>query len=262
MSPTLGDMEHRLSSYYTRFDQGRCTDTVALARFAADDMTADERLEFEDHLNQCSGCRADLEDFASVAEIWDAEEPSPEGIGARLLGFWSLPRLALAASAALLALVLVLVPVGPREEERILRPKGTWQLHVAAERSGHTFRVQNGSILQTGDQLGFFYTAERPGYLMILYADEEGEIIRLFPALEPQSAIADEGKNIRVPDGAKLSPGEGCEWVVGLFSDQPITGDQAREAIGRMLGERKGCRLDASSAKLQGAGIQVIQVNR
>jgi hypothetical protein len=262
MSPTLGDIERGLSAYYTRFDRDRCADAVALARYAADDLSAAERLEFEDHFNQCSECRADLESFTSVADIWDAGEPAPEGILARLLGFWSLPRLALAASAAVLALVLVLVPFGPREKERVLVPKGTWQLHVAAERSGHTFRVQDGSILQTGDQLGFFYTAERPGYLMILYADEEGEIVRLFPALKPQSAIAAEGKNIRIPDGAELSPGEGCEWVLGLFSDQPFTGDQAREAVGRMLGERKGCRLDASSAKLHGVGIQVIQVNR
>jgi hypothetical protein len=261
MSPTLGDIERRLSSYYARFDQG-CGDTVALARYAADDLTAAERREFEIHLGLCSDCRADLEVFTSVEEIWDAGEPAPEGIIDRLLGFWTLPRLALAASAAVLALILVLVPLGPPEEERILVPKGTWQLHVAAERSGHTFRVVDGSVLQTGDQLGFFYTAERPGYLMILYADEEGEIIRLYPALKPHSAAAAEGKNIRIPDGAELSPGEGCEWVVGLFSDRPLTGDSAREAIGRMLGERKGCRLEASSAKLQGVGIQVIQVNR
>jgi hypothetical protein len=153
-----------------------------------------------------------------------------------------------------------------REPEEQLRPKGTWQLHTGVERSGHEFLAYDGIRLETGDRLGFFYTAEQPGTMMILYADEAGDIVLIYPAQAKTSARIDAGREVRVPDGAVVDPGRGCEWVIGLFSDRPFAIRTAHEVIRRMLEERIGCRIPAripvDMPGMEGAHVHVLRVIR
>jgi hypothetical protein len=237
---------------------------VDLARYAADDMTESERAAFEPHLHKCPACQASLDEYARLGGVWEeTPEQRKPALSEWLFGPGRMRWMLGAASAAILALVLMLVPFGTREgQEGLLRPKGYWKLHAAAERNGKTFRVADGSVLETGDRLGFFYTSEKKGHLMILYMEESGRIVRLYPARSAASGRITIGKNVRIPDGAVLSPGSGCEWIVGLFSEKPLSVDLAKKSVSRMLRLRKGCKLDPGDSRLKKVDLQVIQVIR
>jgi hypothetical protein len=236
---------------------------VALNRYAAGELDGPELEAFESHLEGCAHCRQALSEFDALAGIWDAEPEEERPFIQRLLGPGRLRWAAGLAAAAALALVLVLVPFGGQEgREGVLTPKGYWQLHVAAERDGKTFRVTDGSVLKTGDQLGFFYTAEKEGYLTILYVEESLRIVRLYPTLGTPGGQVTLGKNIRIPDGAVLSPATGCEWIVGLFSEQELAEEIAMKSVSRMVKKRRGCTLDAGDSQLKQVAVQVIQVIR
>jgi len=98
--------------------------------------------------------------------------------------------------------------------------------------------------------------------LLILYADESGQIVRLVPAEQTRAASVEPGHQLRLPDGAVLSPGRGCEWVVALFSTASLSNQEAAAAVARMLQRRHGCRLSAEAAGLPGVSIQTVQVQR
>jgi hypothetical protein len=167
---------------------------------------------------------------------------------------------AAAAAACLLVAAVWLLPAQPEPER--LHAKGAFQLQAAAEFEGRVFRLTDGSRLPTGARLGFFYSSDRPGHLMVLYADENGEVVRLVPGLSARSLAVASGEHVRLADGAETSPGQGCEWVVAMFSPRPFTQAEAREALARMREARRDCALDPREAGFAGVEIQVIQVVR
>jgi len=257
----VSELENLLSRHYAEIEPDPCPQGVDLARYVAADLSEEEQEHFKRHLATCPACQADMRGYEELAGAWQG--PASEAkIGRAWFRSW--PRLALAASAAmlLLALALFLPPDSPRSPERKLIPKGAFELLVAAERKGHTFRVENGSVLNEGDRLGFFYSATQAGYLMILYIDESGELVRLYPAEELLSSPVVQGINLSIPDGALVKTGSGCEWVVGIFSRRELSEALLGEAVKKMWARRSSCRLDREAAKLDHVDIQVIQVRR
>lgn len=269
MKPGPADLERDLLRFYSDEAEADCGRDSQLTALLLDELEESERQELERHLADCPNCRAVLELADSAESVWNrGGQAKPRiglrpGLGRLLKGpFW--PRLA-AAAAVVLVLVIGLVWVDPGAQpgpsERLI-PKGDWQLHVAAEVEGRTFRVTSGDELPAGTRLGFFYTAQRAGHLMVMYVDEAGEIVRLVPAERTHSTSIRPGQQVRLPDGAVLSPGRGCEWVVAFFSTDPLADRQAAQALARMLQDRNGCKLDGSAARLPNATIRIVQVQR
>ncbi len=261
MTAHSAELEELLFRHYAEIDPDPCPEGLDLARYVAADLSEEEQGHFKRHLETCPACQADMRRYEELAGAWQ-DQASKAGIMQAWFRSW--PRLALAASAAmlLLALALFLPPDSPSSPERKLIPKGAFELLVAAERKGHTFRVENGSVLNEGDRLGFFYSATQAGYLMILYIDESGELVRLYPAEDVLSSPVVQGINLSIPDGALVKTGRGCEWVVGIFSRRELSEALLGEAVNRMWARRSSCRLNREAARLDDVDIQVIQVRR
>jgi hypothetical protein len=261
MNIYVKEVEQGLNRLYQNMYKGGCGHGVDMARYVASDMTVQEKAEFENSLNQCPSCQEDIATFESLEEIW-----SEKKLPSRSLSFrWSPAWILSACATTALILVVMFFASTSTDKKGRLQPKGIWQMHVAAQRNGANFRVENGSMLEVGDQLGFFYSARKPGYLTIMYTDQSGQIVRIFPATADNSAFIEPGDRVRLPDGAKVSTGQGCEWVIGLFSKNNLSDKMSQEIITGMLAERDKCRLKAPDQKLieqLSIDVQIIQVNR
>jgi anti-sigma factor RsiW len=245
----MNDLSRQLEEvvrWHHRRRDGGCAEEVALGRFAAGDLDPDERAAFEGHLAGCPECRLDLQRFALASREEAAAAPLERRSGQpRRLRFgrlrWAVAAVAVAAVAVL---AVRLVPEPPSA----LHPKGVaaFQLHAAALRQGKTLRVREGVRLEPGDQVGFFYSAPRAGHLMILYAGER-ELVRVFPAATARSAPVAAGREVRIPDGATLSAGTGCEWFFGIWSSRSFDEAEAARRVGALRDRRRGCRVEGSS---------------
>jgi len=254
MMPDADKLSSLVKEHFAlRAPQG-CPESKRIALYAAGELEPEERAAFDSHLAGCASCREDLAEFGMVASIW--ERAAPAGRRPWLL---RLPLAAGLAAAALAAVVLLTVRP-PLTATDPLKPKGPWQLHVAIERAGRAHRAAPGELLKEGDHLGFFYSAESPGFLAVVSADLSGEIVRLHPTAQDFSAPVAAGREVRLSAGAALGPARGCEWIVALFSNKPFAEPATREALERMVSTRHGCEL--GRANLPGVEVQVFEVSR
>lgn len=236
----MNDLEADVTRYFAAAPQDGCGMQLQVALKLAGELDPSRVAEVDRHIAGCAECTADLALL----------EPG------QVLKFPSRLRVFLAAAAA-----VVLGLVGwsqlPNDE---LRAKGGWRLEVAAERDGKQFLAPSGTALQAGDSLGFFYTSDRAGYLTVLYADGRNPPVRIFPAREPNAAHVVAGSKVAIPDGAALSAGADCEWVIGFFSERSLGSDEAARLAERMVAGRKGCDLAAPGEP--GVDPQVVTVKR
>jgi hypothetical protein len=255
------DLARWLVELWAAEARGACREDEALAAYLDPASRDDERAAFEHHLQGCAECRAVVAAHARTAGEWTGAVARPPRAG-WLRAWLTVPRLLSAAAAACLLVVATvwLLPDSPETDG--LRAKGAWQFFAAAEVEGRTFRLEDDSRLPTGARLGFFYSAERAGQLMVLYADEQGEVVRLVPGQSDRSLAVVAGNQVRLADGARTSPGQGCEWVVAMFSERSFSEGEARQAFSRMRAARQGCRLEPRMAELAGVDVQVIRVLR
>lgn len=214
-----------------------------------------------------------------------APEPAPATddaevveLGSRRRSPWSHAATAALAAAAAVLIVLA-VPRGgeappggepaapgatPEALGGELIPKGYIdQLHVAVQRGPNRFTVNPGDPLKTGDIIGLFYSTDSPGHLAIVHLDEQRVVTPLYPGIGKASAQIRPGDKVALPDSAVLEEGEGCEWFIAVFSDEPI----ALESLGNSLRQSASftradpaCKLRAS---VDGArSIQVFEIKR
>lgn len=243
MSAPADWVEAGIAAYFAEREAG-CSQEVALALLHAGELDEAAQAQVRRHLASCAECR---EDLAALSL------PAPQGAAVLPLRFpkrvwlFAAPAVALAAS-----LLLFFLPSPDR-----LRPKGGWSLEVAAQRGTAQFRAPSGTTLREGDQLGFFYSAPKDGYLTVLYASADEAPVQVFPALGPQSAFVRAGSQVPLADGAKVGAGAGCEWVVGFFTERPLSASEARRRVRALLGGRQGCALPSAEAE-----VQVVTVRR
>ncbi len=213
-------------------------------------MVAGEPLSAEEEAGVFTSARA-----RRVLVEWarDAGEPAPAPPPAPTSRAWIWPS----ATAVALAAVLVLTVTGqwttPTAPPIHLTPKGAPVaeppaapddiLHVAAEREGKRWRLRNGETVRAGDALGFFYTAESPGWLLLSHVDEAGETTALYPARGQASGQIAPGAEVPLADGAVLAQGDGCEWLVAVFTDTPLTRRDVDQALAKAAREANGCEL-------------------
>jgi len=150
-----------------------------------------------------------------IREAVVVEEPRP-----RPLQHWGRTLGALAAGV-LGALVLSQFLLRT-SSERPLHLKGGDALAIGVKRAGARIELKRQESIRVGDEVGFFYTAARAGYLAILSVGEDGTNTVVFPAQADQMAFVEAGAGQPVSDGAVAEAAEGCEFVVALFSDEPL----------------------------------------
>lgn len=153
-------------------------------------------------------------------------------------GAW---RPLLAAAAALLIGLGIWWALGDRPVPELRVMGGDFDLHVAV--SGPDGPVPVGDApLPAGAALGLGYSSPVDGHLRVFALDADGAGI-LHP-LDPSSAVR-AGERVLLPAGATLTAGDGCEWIVALFSTAPIEADAAQRAVAdaRDLDPTDGCAL-------------------
>ena len=250
---TEDELEERLRSHF-RADADR---TSRLALYAAGQLAPEERSAVEAGLTADE--RAELALFHEMA-------PRP-----RRWWRWAAAAGAVAAAATIAVLVLprdVVVPGGDGGRPQGLTARGVeWRVGVGVRRADTRFRLESGMALRTEDELGFFLTSAAPGYLTIFYADGAGEVVSLYPPPGGDSRVT-AGEEQSLNAGARLTPGEGCEWVVSVFSEAPVDPEAARVAIARAVSEAPAADGVGSAAcplpvpKVPGASTAVLAVRR
>ena len=66
----------------------------------------------------------------------------------------------------------------------------------------------------------------------------------IYPAGARRSAAVNAGAEIAIPDGAIVRTGQGCEWLVAVFSDEALDTQRVAEEIRAAPRTRAGCRVE------------------
>lgn len=250
---TETDLETCISEYLVWLTEPAAH--VDLAGFVGGELDPEQADAVRTHLASCNACAASLAAFNEVETIWEAVPPRPRRSFRLFVQFGGGALAAAAATAVLVAMLR-----SPIEDGERLQPKGSFDLLVAVDRGGKGAPLRNGGHVQTGDRLGFFYTAGAAGYLAILYGADSGEVERLYPSGPGPSVAVLAGREVRVPDGAVISAGQGCEWIVGLFSKEPLSSRRAKALVKKMIGGREACTL--MDVRDPGLAVRVVGVQR
>ncbi len=245
----MTNIESLLKDHYRYSPSDHEAEEILLSRYVAGDLNMEERHKFEQHLTTCAQCGQLMRDYKGSEDAW-----APPSLMQRIQDFLfsasSKRRYGAIAIAgvAVAMLVLVLRPASEVPRDSVgklgsLRAKGGFSLHIAAKRAAQVFRIQDGDRLQDGDQLGFFYTSQQRGFFTLFHLDEVGVITRLVPAASETMLALDPATQAALPDGAILSAGTGCEWLVGFYAQQAIPYQRMIDSLKTSLDHRQGCSL-------------------
>ncbi len=194
-----------------------------------------------EHLQSCGECASAVMLLSGALSQGELDPPAPTRIQ---------PRSAIARPAVWAAAAAVVISFaafffwqqteqGDQGIPSTMAIKGeTDQLSIAVQRGTSRFVVQPGDRLVTGDQLGLFYSAETPGYLAVFCVDANSETALLFPNQGTLSESIAQGTEVPLPDGAYVAEGSGTEWIVAVFSDQPMIIDELEGQIQRAHASR------------------------
>ena len=183
-----------------------------------------------EHLRSCESCSRALLELNGLTAQGVIEPIRPAKKKKRFsisigkswtLNQWLLP----AAAAVFLLLVgtLGLMRMLGQPEGAGLVLKGTGdKIHLAVQRASSNFRLKKGDKILSGDKLGLFYTAEASGFLAIFSLNAKGQTEVLFPTDGNMSAHVEAASQKALSDGAIVDEGSGCEWIIGVFSDEPL----------------------------------------
>lgn len=198
---------------------------------------------FDDALRQhgcaCDECRSLLEDWPRIEPLFTVQAESPAVERAQAMHRRNNALIGLAIAAAILmGVALLLLPNAPPTE--LIATKGNWSLEVAVRRGNATFRAVPGQRLQTGDELGLFFSAARAGHLHVAYMDSSGYWVELYPG-EGHDDSVDAGVNVRLRAGALLTAGTGCEAIIGMFSSVHLDDAEVKEILTSIRRGPDGC---------------------
>jgi RNA polymerase sigma factor (sigma-70 family) len=204
----------------------------------------------QSHLARCPSCRDYL--------LYTHAEEGNQGLGKRekrderhrkTIRTTSMKSLAIAA-LALIALGIAYFGFVSRGEKTgsatSLTVKGPGDRFFAAVRRGGTeFTLHPGDKLKKNDQIGLFYTARESGYLAVFSKDDNGETVLLYPAGRKRSAPIKTGARIPLNDGAVVEAGDGCAWLIAVFSREALSTARIAESIAsaKRTTAAEGCQL-------------------
>jgi hypothetical protein len=159
-----------------------------------------------------------------------------------IVGYFRLsaPKLVLSVAGLLLLLGIGILwwnyshPVKTQNQEVAFSIKGNKDtIDVAIQRGNVQFKAKRGDTFVQGDLLGFFYSASKPGYLALFHLDRSGNTSVLFPIGKSQSQKIEAGAEIPLPDGAVASAMKDYEWLVAVFSEDPLSLSSMDEILRR-----------------------------
>ncbi|MBN2531191.1 MAG: hypothetical protein JXR76_32710 [Deltaproteobacteria bacterium] len=236
---------------------------LKLAVVMAEEADDDTKLEVDRHLASCAECREALVMYQGTSEIGgtgeiDANERSNDVIenAARNrmpdkpIRMFAGRMRTMGAIAAILLFAGVL-PVWmmirdrtPEDTASALAVKGRADdISVVIRRNGRAFIARPSEPLQTGDDLGFFYSAKKKGYLALFTRDSSKSVYLLHPVDGVRSASIDAGLNVSLPDGASVETVSRCEWVIGVFSDSPLSVADLERNVADAMETNSSCGL-------------------
>lgn len=213
-----------------------CPSTLTLEALFARERVSPETAAHAQGCTECSGYLRRLQTgqgaflAARPFERFERQLDRAEAAkGQRRFGLWA-KVLALPA-VALCALAVVQV-AHPRGEDAV-RIKGE-ALHVYFERAGAAPEpVTPDLLLRAGDRLRFAYAAPSPGWITILDKDGTGQVSVFYPFHAQGGAPIQAGSADPLPGTIALDDARGPEWLVAVFSPQPIDVSSLKTQLAR-----------------------------
>ena len=245
-------------------DGDECIAPARMARALSEIADVSEREWATRHIEICAACR---ESFGQIDESL-ATELGLTGLGIEHVRSKTRLWKPLAAAAAVVVAFAAGIltresDMGGAAQSPELSLKGDGDIfHAAAKRGPASFPLHPMEMVATGDRIGLFYSAEAAGYLAVFAMDDDGRVELLYPADETSSAAVSVGSRVPLKDGAHVGEGEGCEWLVAVFSDVTLDVGQIADAIERTprTSLSEGCRLTPS---LPGArSVRILPLTR
>jgi hypothetical protein len=212
-----------------------CADLETVALVLAGGATPEEIERAGEHLRACASCAAATQALHDLDRGPAPALAPPASLTERARAWVGRPVTwaAAAACAALVvgAAVFLQQPTDAAREIEFAVKGEADHMDVAVQRKGQRFRLRPPGQLEDGDQLGFFYTAERPGYLALFDLRASGKASLLFPRDASRSGAIAAGSEIPLPDGGSFTRAPGCEWLVAVFSDRPLAIETSSAAL-------------------------------
>ena len=240
-------LEARLRAHFDAEADGPGMDRLLAALDAGDEDGLDPE------------ARAILADYRRTEARW--LDPETAGEAPPMIGAPNRARRAALAFVALAAAVALFVMwQRPPPSDPGLTPMGDgFTLHVTVVQ-GDVLRPVGQAPLAAGDRLGLAFSGP-VGHLRVFAASADG-VAALHPLAGASTAIA-AGEDVPLPAGAVLTPGEDCEWIVGLFSSTPIPLDDAEAAVAdaRTVRDARG-RCVLGPIELPGVQAQAVEIPR
>jgi hypothetical protein len=201
---------------------------LKMAEVISGDADRETALMVDEHLATCDSCREALlmlrwtEEASAVGTISDlAERPRPS-VKNRIRQF--APLAAAAVFVGALSVYFLHTQQTSEVETPQFMTKGAKDtITVAVRRGDRLFTANHLDKLSSGDSLGFFYSSKQNGYLALFTRDSRGDVSVLFPMAGGGSGPIVAGENISLPDGAVVEKGDGCEWIIGVFSERVLS---------------------------------------
>ena len=262
----LALVEKLLSLRTVSPDDTPCRETEHIARVIAGKASPEEMETVSAHLSSCDDCReavlslGRLTATGAIAPLCDPKVYWTAGVGQRGLRIVSAKIRVIAAAAAVIAVVcgayFLWTPRGKgiTEGSQTLTIKGAEDaLFAAVERGITQFTLRPHDRLEVGDRIGLFYSAKRDGYVAVLALDGEGNVTRVYPSEGFVSASIASAERASLSTGALVQEGNGCEWLVAVFSDRPLDLDSLAFAVAKAKHTNVSCGLE-----LQLAGARTV----
>jgi anti-sigma factor RsiW len=218
-----------------------------LTRYHAGELPGADRERVGTHLRDCQECAAFLEELTEAKKNFHAGRdrltfldqvqaaPVPEDESPRTGHRWWHPVMqpaALLAAAAVLALIVLVIPWRTSDEPTGERMKGD-ELALGfyvMEDSGPVV-ASSDRILHPGDRIQFRLTAPAGGFVHIVGIDESKAVNVYFPLPQETPEAFPGGAGRPVPGSVILDATLGKERVFVLICKQPVARDTLVEKV-------------------------------
>ncbi len=248
-----------LKLHYQPEAEAFCVETERIAAVAEGLANSEQAQAAHCHLGACADCRQDFQTMLQLkaARIFAGGVPRLAIRPGHSLRNWSMAAAVLVALSVSLGAYLGL-DQRPEEPYSMVAKGETEALEVAVQRGIQRFHLRSEDRLLPGDRIGYFYTAHRDGYLMVLDVQQDAGITVLHPVGESQSAAIAAGTQVSLADGGVVEASQGCGWIIALFSDAPLTLAEIQKHVNSAVGNQRDCRLTLPVPHTRTVWVQVI----
>ncbi len=244
---SLNKVEQLLVDCYRYPTEDHADHLLGMASIVAGLADEGTKTAFDNHLASCPVCtevmrrllQIDSDQHIRYHTTKSSQKPNLKGV----------PIVLLAAAAVLVFGLAVYFTLAPSHEEKAfpLRIKGFEdRISVVVQRGTKQFVLAPLDKLQKGDRLAITYSANRAGFLLIVSRDTEGRATLLYPTTGTESAPISADENIPLKEGGFVEQGTGCEWVIAVFSDEPLDVGRVLRAVEESRKNSKECGIETT----------------